>query len=122
MNESGTCPCSGASLTRFVRPAVLAVLAKHGDWIHGYLIVQELAQMKMFKNKPADLAGIYKLLRVMEEEGLIKARWKTPKSGLAKRDLRLTAEGHDCLKLWLKTLKSYHTSIDELIGEIKENL
>jgi len=102
-----------------VRPAILAVLAKSGDWIHGYFIVQNLQKMKMFRHKPADLAGIYKLLRAMEEEGLIKSRWNTPRAGLAKRDLRLTAEGHDCLKLWLKTLKSYRTSIDELIDEIK---
>ena len=119
MNEFGTCPCSGASLTRFVRPAVLAVLAKGEDWMHGYLIIHELQHMTMFKDKPADLAGVYKLLRGMEEEGLIKARWNTPDAGPAKRDLQLTADGRDCLKLWLKTLKSYRTSVDELMGEIK---
>lgn len=76
----------------------------------------------MFKDKPADLAGIYKLLKAMQKEGLIKARWNTPKSGLAKRELRMTSEGRDCLKLWLQTLKSYHVSINDLIGEIKDVL
>ena len=122
MKESGTCPCTGTSLTRFIRPAVLTVLARNSEWIHGYLIVQKLRGMRMFKDKPADLAGIYKLLKAMQKEGLIKARWNTPKSGLAKRELRMTSEGRDCLKLWLQTLKSYHVSINDLIGEIKDVL
>jgi DNA-binding PadR family transcriptional regulator len=108
------CACSGKTLARHLRPAVLALLAR--ERTHGYEIVQRLQELEMFVEVPPDTSGVYKALKSMEEEGLIAATWEFGDAGPAKRTYALTKDGKACLKRWAETLRNYRAQIDGLLA------
>ena len=112
------CPCTGKTLARLVQPAVMALLA--AQRLHGYLIVQRLARMRMFKGQKPDPTGVYRVLKAMEHEGLVKSTWELADIGPAKRRFALTAEGRHCLAQWERTLHDYEASIADLLDVIKQ--
>ncbi len=121
MSNSDTfsqCPCTGKTLAKIVQPAVLVVLAK--EPLHGYLIVQRLRAMRMFRGEYPDPAGVYRVLRSMDRRGLVTSSWDLGKAGPAKRRFTLTAHGQACLKQWAQTLEQYARSIEDLLATIRE--
>ena len=81
MMELDNCPCSGANLPRFVQPVILAVLSSGP--LHGYLVVQRLAETSLFRKQPPDATGVYRMLRNMEQEGVLESDWELENSGPA---------------------------------------
>jgi DNA-binding PadR family transcriptional regulator len=111
--EVDQCSCSGKSLARLVRPAVLALLAR--EEIHGYVVVGRLRELPLFGDCPPDASGVYKTLKAMERDGLVSSSWETGDSGPAKRRYRLTEDGATCLAQWHRTLAGYRARIDALL-------
>ena len=111
------CACSGKTLARLLRPAVLALLVR--EKTHGYDIVQQLHGLEIFAGFPPDTSGVYKVLKSMEREGLVSASWEFGGSGPAKRRYALTRSGTACLKRWARTLEGYRAQIDGLLGIVK---
>ncbi len=120
MLDLDVCSCSGRTLTRLVRPAVMATVARGS--IHGYLIAQRLEQMPMFAEHPPDHAGIYRMLKAMDEEGLLLSAWDLEDSGPARRRYELTADGKRCLRRWQQTIQDYHRALQELLGEVRQSV
>jgi PadR family transcriptional regulator PadR len=108
------CPCSGKSLIRLVRPAILGVLWQGP--LHGYVIIQQLEKLSFFQNQSPDPTGIYRSLKSMEEEGLLISKWDTVQSGPARRLFTLTEDGRDCLGRWFQTLGEYRKDINNMIA------
>jgi DNA-binding PadR family transcriptional regulator len=117
MMDLNQCACSGKTLARLLRPALLALLAR-GE-THGYDLVQQIHGLPMFTDTPPDTSGIYKLLKSMEREGLVSASWELGESGPAKRRYALTSEGQTCLKRWTQTLKTYRNQVEGLLDIIQ---
>lgn len=111
--NSGDCPCTGHNLDKLVQPAILTVLARHD--VHGYVLVQQLSEMRMFGGQKPDMAGVYRCLRQMEERGLLSSTWDTSDAGPAKRLYHLTEEGWLCLTKWTNTLALYRDAIGALL-------
>ncbi|MEA4856368.1 MAG: helix-turn-helix transcriptional regulator [Solidesulfovibrio sp.] len=107
------CPCTGKSLIRLVRPAVLTVLA--GEPLHGYEVLRRIAPLRLFRGHPPDAAGVYRALRDMEAEGLLHGNWDLPEQGPAKRRFALTARGLACLAKWEDTLSEHRAALEELL-------
>ena len=116
--EFSTCACSGKSLARLVRPAVMALLVRGPT--HGYQLVQSLRRMTMFAGQEPDHAGLYRALKQMESEGLLQSEWDLADSGPARRIFSLTRTGRACLKRWSATLSDYRSAIDELLRLMRE--
>jgi DNA-binding PadR family transcriptional regulator len=116
--DFGNCACSGKSLMRLLRPAVLHVLA--GEPTHGYLVGQRLAELAMFRDQPADLTGLYRLLKDMEKEHLVTSAWDTGDSGPARRRYQITERGRQCLARWTQTLDRYHQTVADLLRWMKK--
>lgn len=114
------CACTGKNLTRLVRPAILAVLAREN--LHGYLILERLAERAMFNEQPADPAGIYRVLKSMELEGLVTCAWDMQGSGPARRQYALTDRGRSCLGQWLDTLEEYLASVEDIVNNARSAL
>ena len=114
------CACTGKNLTRLVRPAILAVLAREN--LHGYLILERLAERAMFNDQPADPAGIYRVLKSMELEGLVTCAWDMQGSGPARRQYALTDRGRSCLGQWLGTLEEYLASVEDIVDNARSAL
>jgi DNA-binding PadR family transcriptional regulator len=111
------CACSGKTLARLLRPALLALLAR-GE-THGYDLVRQMRGLKVFCSLPPDTSGIYKVLKSMEQEGLVESSWESGDSGPAKRRYVVTKDGTVCLKRWTMTLKGYRAQIDGLLLLLK---
>ena len=56
----------------------------------------------------ADPGGLYRTLRAMEREGLVRSWWEHSASGPARRTYDLTDEGLDWLHAWAGSLREVH--------------
>jgi poly-beta-hydroxybutyrate-responsive repressor len=116
-SEMGPCPCTGVTLDKLIRPAVLTVLA--GGDLHGYAIVQRIGEMSIFRGQSPDAAGVYRALRAMEKEGMLTCQWDVSGRGPAKRQYRLTPPGRQCLEQWAMTLEQYRQAIGDLLDAVR---
>ena len=121
-NEMNECAVLGKSLSRLTQPSILTVLAVHDGPLHGYAIIQEMAQGPMYGGNAPDPTGIYRILKQMENNGLITSAWDTSESGPAKRCYDMTDEGRRCLRRWIDSLACYSASIQELRREAADAL
>ena len=114
------CPCKGLTLAKLLRPALMTVLADGA--IHGYRIIEGLAASPVMHGSPPDPAGVYRTLRAMEREGLVRSTWHPSGQGPAKRTYRLTPAGRACLQTWVSTLKTYRNAVEGLLLSAKAAL
>ncbi|NUM52419.1 MAG: helix-turn-helix transcriptional regulator [Candidatus Hydrogenedentes bacterium] len=118
----GDCACSGNTLDRFVRPSVMAVLARHPRGLHGYLIAQHLRGVAIFAECLPDTTGLYRVLKSMETEGYLAADWDLEGSGPARRVYTLTESGRECLRQWVATLDRYAANLVQTRAYIEQSL
>lgn len=109
------CICSGKSLDRMLRPAVLTILCDQRQGLHGYAIVKELQLFKFFQHQSPDYTGLYRLLKRMETEGLLSSKDSDSPEGPSKRIYRLTNRGRKCLSRWLDSLIEYQEMLEDLL-------
>lgn len=108
------CPCTGKTLARLIRPAILTLLAQ--EPLHGYELLKRLSPMAICQGQNPDPTGVYRALRDMETEQLISADWDVSGRGPAKRRYVITASGQACLDRWMLTLDSYQQAITQLLN------
>lgn len=106
------CPCTGATLSKLTRPALLAALARGP--LYGYRIAEELALLPIVKGDKPDTTGLYRTLKSMEERGLVLSEWEPSEVGPDRRLYELTIEGRKCLGRWTETLADYHKAVGDL--------
>ncbi|MBN1505921.1 MAG: helix-turn-helix transcriptional regulator [Sedimentisphaerales bacterium] len=116
------CVCSGKSLDRMLRPAILTLLCEKAEGLHGYAIEQELQALEFFQHQPPDYTGLYRLLRRMETEGLLSSTESDSRAGPSRRVYRLTDRGHRCLCRWLDSLTKYQEMLEDLLARAKETV
>lgn len=121
-HELMECATLGKSLSRLSQPAIMVVLARSAEPLHGYVIVQKLADSPMFGGKKPDATGVYRTLKRMEESGYVTSHWEMPESGVAKRLFSLTEEGRHCLRRWIDALACYELSVEELRHDASDAL
>ena len=107
------CPCSGKNLPRLLQPAMMAYLAQED--LHGYRLLDMLKQEPAFRDLPPDQAGVYRILRNMEQDELVAGAWDTEGSGPARKRYRLTERGRSCLREWRRTLTEYQATVAAII-------
>jgi DNA-binding PadR family transcriptional regulator len=118
MSELITCPCDGETLDRFIQPAILVVLA--GGPLHGYRLVDRISELPGFAGQKPDASGVYRLLKGMEQKGLVASSWDISKSGPAKKCYQITSAGGQCLHRWIRTLENYRRGISALLGAARK--
>lgn len=94
MPKAGGTPAPTARITdeqqarNLLRSAILALLKEQPN--HGYGLVGRLEELGF---QIPDLGGLYRILRVMDEEGLVHSEWEMGERGPAKRVYDLTPAG-----------------------------
>lgn len=84
---------SGVGLPRnYLRPCLLLLLAEGTS--HGYELLDQLNDLGFDQ---ADPGGLYRCLRAMDEEGLVRSSWEPSTSGPARRTYELTDDGREWL-------------------------
>lgn len=84
----------------FLRPFLLLLLAE--ETAHGYDLLDRLTEFDVPRSDPG---GLYRTLRAMEREGLVRSWWETSSAGPARRTYTLTEEGMDWLHAWAGSLR-----------------
>lgn len=84
----------------FTRSCLLLLVAEQPS--HGYDLLERLGQLGVERPDPG---GLYRALRAMEQEGLMRSRWEASELGPARRTYELTAEGEDWLHAWAGVLR-----------------
>ncbi len=87
---------------RHLEPRLLLLLLAEGP-SHGYRLL-ELIDQQGFTDR-GDPPGVYRALRCMEEEGLVRSSWETPDRGAARRLYEITHEGRERLEGWMLSMK-----------------
>lgn len=118
--EFKQCICSGKSLDRMLRPAVLTILHTQPQGLHGYAIEKQLQSLRFFKSHPPDYTGLYRLLKQMEDEGLLTSKESDSLSGPSRRIYRLSEKGINCLSRWVESLETYQEMLCDLLSHMNE--
>jgi PadR family transcriptional regulator len=71
--------------------------------MHGYEILDLLPGIAR-EERRVDLGNLYRLLRSLEEEGIVASDWDDGLPGPAKRVYRLTDSGRELLARWVDAL------------------
>jgi poly-beta-hydroxybutyrate-responsive repressor len=96
-----------ARVERFVEPALLLVLRDVET--HGYELADAVEDLN--PDERVDLGNLYRLLRSLEEEGLVRSAWRADLPGRSKRTYKLTADGQRLLDTWADALERTQETI-----------
>jgi PadR family transcriptional regulator, regulatory protein PadR len=84
----------------YLRPCLLLLIAEQPSY--GYDLLERLAEVGVARTEPGRL---YRSLRAMEQEGLVRSRWEASEVGPPRRTYQLTEEGADWLHVWAGSLR-----------------
>jgi len=96
---------------RFLEPSLLLLLAEQPA--HGYELLERATEL--VPGERADMGGLYRVLRALEEDGLVRSEWDADEPGPAKRRYELTSAGHELLRAWAKALRETQHVVDAFI-------
>lgn len=96
-------PPDGAQLPlprNFLRPCVLLLLRESPS--HGYDLLERLSAFGITGSDPG---GLYRALRALENEGLVRSAWESSESGPDRRTYQITRPGMESLHEYAKGLE-----------------
>jgi PadR family transcriptional regulator PadR len=96
---------------RFSEPAVLLLLRERAA--HGYELLDALPGLT--GERRVDMGNLYRVLRALEEDGLVRSEWQADAPGPARRMYELTADGRRLLDEWAAALTRSRARIDEFL-------
>lgn len=98
---------NGARPRNWLEPVILVSLREWNSY--GYELMERAAAFGFEAMNPGTM---YRTLRHMEKNGIVKSKWETPKGGPARRVYSITDAGEAYLDFWVNSLKQYQQAID----------
>ncbi len=96
-----------------VRPRnwlVPVILLSLREWnSYGYELLERTAAFGFEAMNPGTL---YRTLRQMEKDGVVKSKWETSRGGPARRVYSITEAGEAYLDFWAQALEQYQRNMD----------
>jgi PadR family transcriptional regulator PadR len=111
------CQCKVERVPNFAQPRLLLELAKKPA--HGYELIELLSEGG---GAAPDPGNFYRVLRGLEEEGLVCSKWDTQNAGPARRVYELTSPGLEFLHAWAATIKQTHQSLERFLSDYQNLL
>ncbi|MGI9033250.1 MAG: PadR family transcriptional regulator [Acidimicrobiales bacterium] len=84
----------------YLRASLLLLIAESPA--HGYDLLEQIKELGLANVDPG---GLYRALRVMEQDGLVASWWEHSSAGPARRSYCLTDEGVEWLHGWAGALR-----------------
>jgi len=112
------CSCMGGRANRYLVPALLLLLAEKSS--HGYELTERYSELG-FTEAGIDPGAIYRTLKLLESEELIKSKWDTGETRPAKKVYSITPEGIEMLSSWTVNIRK-RKKIFEVFIERYNNL
>ena len=91
-----------ARVERFIEPSLLLLLRERP--IHGYELLERLPELAG-EDGPVGAGNLYRILRALEDEGVVTSEWNADLPGPAKRTYELTDSGRRLLDHWAEALQ-----------------
>ncbi|MFB4158362.1 poly-beta-hydroxybutyrate-responsive repressor [Geomicrobium sp. JSM 1781026] len=91
----------------------MLLLSLRGWDLHGYKLIEQLSEFGM---RSVDQGNVYRTLRQLEKDNMIKSEWDTSAGGPAKRIYSLTDAGEEYLSLWADSLEQYQSMLDRFFS------
>jgi PadR family transcriptional regulator, regulatory protein PadR len=104
-----------ARVERFAEPAVLFLLRERPA--HGYELLEQLPELT---GERVDMGNLYRFLRLLEAEGIVRSEWDDDAPGPSKRIYELTGEGRALLDEWARALGDARGRIDSFLTTYEE--
>ena len=104
-----------ARVERFAEPAVLLLLRERAA--HGYELLEQLPELT---GERVDMGNLYRFLRLLESEGIVRSAWDDEAPGPSKRIYELTDEGRALLDEWAGALRDSQGRIDDFLTRFGE--
>ena len=102
-----------ARLERFNEAVVLSLLESGAA--HGYELADALRTW--VPDQQIDLGNLYRMLRSMEDDGIVRSEWSRGDVGRAKRTYELTDDGIQLLDAWIESLRITNETIAGFLNE-----
>lgn len=96
------CGCGRGKPERFLEPCLLLLLFEQPT--HGYNLIEKLEGFG-FDSKTQDAGAVYRALRKLEKENMVKSQWEAGEAGPAKRLYEVTDEGKILLEEWGQSIQ-----------------
>ena len=104
-----------ARVERFAEPAVLLLLRERP--VHGYELLEQLPELT---GERMDMGNLYRFLRLLETDGIVRSEWDDRAAGPSKRIYELTGEGRALLDQWASALRDSQTRLDGFLTRYGE--
>jgi poly-beta-hydroxybutyrate-responsive repressor len=99
----------------FLRPCVLLLL-REGP-AHGYDLLERL---RTFGFTRADPGGLYRALRALEQEGLVRSAWQETSHGPDRRIYEITRAGAESLHAQAQSLRATAQIVEVFVSRYAE--
>jgi PadR family transcriptional regulator, regulatory protein PadR len=106
-----------ARVERFVEPSVLLLLRERP--MHGYELLESLPDL-VGQDARVDVGNLYRVLRALEEEEIVRSEWSAELPGPAKRTYELTEAGRRLLDRWAEALQEAQEVIASFLRRYEE--
>jgi PadR family transcriptional regulator len=106
---------SAALPKNFIRPCLLLLLRERPA--HGYDLFEQLRAFGFTRDDPGRL---YRALRGLEDEGLVRSAWEKSQSGPDRRIYELTRAGGEALHEQVKTVAALTQTLEGFLGRYEE--
>src|SRR5437588_10235278 len=90
-----------ARVERFGEASLLLLLSERSA--HGYELLEQIAELT--GERRIDMGNLYRVLRALEEDGIVTSEWQEDAPGPTKRIYALTEEGRGLLDGWAGALR-----------------
>jgi len=101
---------------RFQVAALLLLLRERPA--HGYDLLDRLPDL--IGQERVDVGNLYRVLRTLEEQGLVRSEWDDSLPGPAKRTYELTEDGAGALERWATALGETRDRIEAFLTRYEE--
>ena len=99
----------------FLRPCVLLLLLEHPA--HGYDLLERLVALGFSRDDPG---GLYRALRALEGDGLVRSSWEPSTAGPDRRTYQLTRAGREELHEHAHALTQTREILDGFLSRYAE--
>lgn len=109
--SEGGCRCHTGRMRGLVQPRLLLQLARKPA--HGYELMEALDEGA--DGQAPDPGTLYRTLRGLEEDGLVRSTWDTEGAGPARRVYELTDQGIEFLHAWAVSIRATRAQLDRFL-------
>src|SRR5215203_6331880 len=99
----------------FLRPCLLLLLRE--QQAHGYDLLERLRTLGLSAHDPG---GLYRALRALERDGLVRSGWEPSQNGPERRIYQLTRAGMEELHAQAKALVATRDAVDVFLSRYGE--